>query len=449
MNWDYVFIGAGPASLVAAKLLSQSSPTSRILILEAGGSIVGRGCPGMRRNTCTSCSGDNCRVTMGVGGSSAGFGNKLCHFPASSGVLSLIPSELLPQVHHVVTGLYDSEVGLRSQFRAIPSGAMRRKFYSADALFRKQYASLLDGLLSEILERVELRCKTLVHEVLKRPDGFELRLASGDTVSASKLILGTGRAGHRFIRKTLASLGASCGENCADVGIRIEATTELFSDAFFYQDDPKFKFDHGSLGSSRTFCTCHGGSIVPVKFGSGFFADGAFVNAPTGVTNVALMVRSKELLTSDEIDDWCEAINIRSKRSLLLGELRAREGSLSPAEILDTVPIWPSDAHKSLMSELLDNVVGGKHIHMLEPTASEQVVRIYGPSVDLYWPSPALTPGFRTEIDGLSVIGDAAGVSRGIVQALASGAAWALVEAARIGLYDRHCSSQPDSSVAA
>jgi uncharacterized FAD-dependent dehydrogenase len=86
---------------------------------------------------------------------------------------------------------------------------------------------------------------------------------------------------------------------------------------------------------------------------------------------------------------------------------------------------------------------------MFDQASGEGVVRIYGPAIDLYWPSPVLSSGFRTQIDGLSVIGDAAGVSRGIVQALVSGAAWALVETAGMGLYGSNRAAQPDSSAAA
>ena len=384
---------------------------------------------------------------MGVGGSSAGFGNKLCRFPASSGVLSLIPSDFLQEVQDIVAARVGSDPDVGTEVATISSSVVQRKFYSADAVFRKRYASMLAGLLSALPDTVELRSGMRITDVHKVRSGFAVRLGSGEAVETPKLILGTGRTGHQFVRETFASLGVSYRENLADIGIRLEASTELFSDGFFYQDDPKFKFAHSQLGSSRTFCACRGGAIVPVKFGNGFFADGAFVNGPTEVTNVALMVRSNKTLVSEEIDKWCSAINTRSGRSLLLAELNMTGGP-SPREILDSVPIWPTQAHRSLMSELLDNVIDGKNVKMFEPTTSSETVRVYGPAVDLYWPSPALSTGFRTEVDGLSVIGDATGLSRGIVQAMTSGAAWALVETGRMAAYG-NTQANPSSSAAA
>ncbi|ABD88218.1 hypothetical protein [Rhodopseudomonas palustris] len=447
MNWDYVFIGAGPASLIAAGLLSKSQPGACILILEAGGTLKHRGCPGMRRRTCTDCSKSGCRVTMGVGGSSAGFGNKMCRFPASSETLSLVPQEVRLQVEDIIAQLLGRDPG-PPEVSEFPVGTVRRKFYSADVLFRSEYGALIAKLLAELSHSVELRSDAAVASVQKGAEGFELQLASGEKVKTSKLVLGTGRSGHKFIRRTLDSLGVSYVEAETDVGIRLEARTGLFSESFFYQNDPKFKVDHGELGTSRTFCACRGGHIVPVKFGNGFFADGAFVSGLSDVTNVALMVRSSQLLTSEQLDEWCRFVNVRSGQSLLLGEVSA-EGGPSAATILASVPVWPSDRHKSLMAELLDAVVAGKQVDMFGTSIPGEAVKIYGPAVDRYWPLPSLSTGFQTNVEGLSIIGDAAGLSRGIVQALASGVGWALVESVATGMLIDEVLTHPNSSKAA
>jgi uncharacterized FAD-dependent dehydrogenase len=50
---------------------------------------------------------------------------------------------------------------------------------------------------------------------------------------------------------------------------------------------------------------------------------------------------------------------------------------------------------------------------------------LYGPSIDNFWPRVALSSNFETSNPGLFVIGDSAGYSRGIYQALVAGRAWA------------------------
>jgi uncharacterized protein len=354
----------------------------------------------------------------------------------------------LPHVLELVA----SSTGTSTTTEEIPtigSGAAARKFYDSHVFFRREYRSLLGKLVSALPQNVKVRSEASVREVLQSGKDFDLRLGSGESVQTRNLILATGRAGHRFMRVALSSLGAAFHENSADIGIRLEATDGSFSERFFYQPDPKFKFRHGALGNSRTFCSCRGGSVVPVQFGKGFFADGAFLNRPTGVTNVALMVRSQKVLDAESIDSWCDSVNTTNGRTLLLGEVRLSTADTVATNILDTVPLWPSKVHRLLMKELLDNVVGGRHVDMFSWTAAERNVRVYGPCVDLYWPAPLLAEGFRTEVEGLSVIGDATGMSRGILQAMASGAAWALVEVGNAGMYNEHRAMQTDSMAAA
>src|ERR1700685_630225 len=216
MTWDYVFVGAGPATLTAAALLAESRSCS-ILILEAGGSFTKRGCPGLGRQTCTACSAD-CRVTMGVGGASAGFGNKLCEFPASSSLLSLIPQHLLPHVQNIVAAA--TGVATATEQEAATGAVLAtRKFYDVHVLSRTEYRSVLQELLSALPEKVKLRSEVHVRRVSRSGKDFELCLGSGERVLTRNLILAPGRAGHQFMRATLNSLGAAFHENNVDVGI--------------------------------------------------------------------------------------------------------------------------------------------------------------------------------------------------------------------------------------
>ena len=429
---DYVFIGAGPSTLAAVNTLSKIG-IENVLILDSGSTLTKRGCPGLRAKTCTSCFGEECRVTSGIGGASAGFGNKLCHFPASNGILALVPehfrSEVLNRMENLVGA---AELTSSSTANVLPlKGTAYRKMYDAEIIPKAAYQQMLSRLICSIGPNVSVRDNTTVIDINVDEKGqFDLQLNDSSFVTTPNLIIGTGRAGHRFLRPMLKKLGVAYHENSPDIGFRFEADTGLFSDGFFYQNDPKYKFTHGSLGTSRTFCTCKGGTIVPVKYGQGFFADGAFLDQPTNVTNLALMVRDNKGLSDSEIDEWCSSVNRKSQGYLLVSEIDLSghsEHDLVDA-VLNRMP-WPTDAHKALMAELLENIVLGRHVKMFDPSRGiDRKVRIYAPSVDHYWPSPALNQGSRTSISGLSIIGDANGVSRGIVQAIASGVGWAVLE---------------------
>ena len=435
MKSGYVFIGAGPSTLAAVNALAKADVGS-ILILDSGNQLSKRGCPGLRKKTCTACNGDACHVIEGIGGASAGFGNKMCHFPASDRVLSLIPDSVLPDVYRQVarlTGL--DELVSTSSCNVVPhKGVATRKLYPADILGKTAYQEIISRLVAGMCPAVTVRDNVTVLDVeITANQHFRLAVSDGSYVETANLVIACGRAGHRFLRPVFRKLGVTYKENSPDIGIRLEADTDLFNDQFFYQNDPKYKFTHRTLGSSRTFCACKGGTIVPVKYGQGFFADGAFLDEPSGTTNMALMVRDKAGLEDRQIDEWCSSVNAQSSGSLLVAEVDLMTGSEEnlTSAILDGMP-WPTETHQTLMAELLANIVLGRYIKMFAPGLNKNnKVRIFGPSVDLYWPAPVLYQGFRTTTYGVSVIGDATGMSRGIVQALASGTGWALLEAER------------------
>ena len=77
------------------------------------------------------------------------------------------------------------------------------------------------------------------------------------------------------------------------------------------------------------------------------------MNSLTGVTNIALIIRSNVALRSDEVDAWCKSLNDRSGGKLFLGELLIVNVRSSPNEVLDCIPRWPYEAHEVLMRELL------------------------------------------------------------------------------------------------
>src|SRR3712207_5538283 len=128
MTWDYAFIGAGPASMVAASSIASGS-AARVIVLEAGRPMRHRGCPGRKASNCTSCFGGLCHVTQGIGGSSAIFGNKLCHFPASEGVRELIGAPDLGAVNGAVAAIFD-RVEQQDRSNVVPrAGRRNRKVY--------------------------------------------------------------------------------------------------------------------------------------------------------------------------------------------------------------------------------------------------------------------------------------------------------------------------------
>src|SRR5258708_5355239 len=90
MKFPYIIVGAGFAGLSAARHLLDSG-LSDFLVVEEGDTVKRRICPGSNAATCVDCR-HGCDVTAGIGGANALHGNKLCYFPASSGIIANRPT---------------------------------------------------------------------------------------------------------------------------------------------------------------------------------------------------------------------------------------------------------------------------------------------------------------------------------------------------------------------
>jgi hypothetical protein len=429
MIWDWVFVGAGPANLAAANVLLDKGETN-ILILDKGNPLHRRGCPGRRSNTCAGCSGGTCHVEAGEGGSSAIFGNKLCYFPASSGIQDFFSDETIGIASEYLNVLL-SPIFRSGRLQDDRRLDQNRKQYNADIILRSDYRRLIEKLLYRPRENSVIRTNAGVADVeMLEGSGFGLILKNSGRIFAKRLILGCGRSGHEFTRSVMDKLGVRLAESTPDVGFRIEAPDRILNNSFFYQNDPKYKFKHALGGTSRTFCTCRGGAIIPVQLNNSVFADGAFLDEVTGRTNVAFMARSKSPISARDLEAWCTMVNNQASGRLLLGEVQL--GGIAQNrcanKIVDLIKEWPNDDHYQILVDLLRHTLFGKHPLIDFNASAEQAVRVFGPSIDQYWPSPLLTDGLGTGIKDLSILGDANGVSRGVVQALVSGASWAVLQ---------------------
>jgi uncharacterized FAD-dependent dehydrogenase len=306
-----------------------------------------------------------------------------------------------------------------------------RKDYRSDVLLRGDFEKLIRMLLAGPRHAGVLRLNTAITEIQRVADfGFKVFTSAGDVLEANRVVLGCGRSSHGFLRSVLTALRVRWAENCQDVGLRLEGPSDIFTRKLRYQGDPKYKVAHSTSGTSRTFCGCDGGIIVPVKFGKSYYADGAFGDQFTGRSNLAFMVRSQKPIAASELEKWCAGINASAGGSLLLGEvpLHGADTRRLVGTMVAMVPWWPSERHRAMISELLMLALGeGISLLRRQGTGSASV-RVFGPAIDLYWPKPELEWGLRTCIPGLFVLGDATGISRGFVQAILSGAAWALTQ---------------------
>ncbi|MDR1701042.1 MAG: hypothetical protein LBR68_07600 [Lachnoclostridium sp.] len=419
-NYKIIFIGAGISNLVAANALTDNGHRD-FLILEKGKKISERKCPIANVKGCHFCS-DACDVIEGIGGANALNGNKLCHFPASNSVRSNTQSATVYKADQYIKSVIPN--GGFTNLSKAPQQP-NQKFYQSDILTKNDFLGLINRLTTKICDKIIDRCDVI--KIVKKGNNFEILANDGQTYIAKKVVLGTGRSSHRFLLDFLNSNNLKYQSLSQDVGIRIEGGPDIFTSKYYYQNDPKFKFSYGGLGSGRTFCAHNLGKVVPVRYGDSFFADGAFGNISSGRNNIALMVRSQNPISTVVLENWCKTINNSAKCGLVLGEITLKHTRQVIDDIIRIIPLFPSSAHKELFYLFLNDIIDGEH-RILDVSANKpsKLLRIYGPAIDRYWIKPYIESDFSLSgCDGIYVVGDAAGLSRGFIQAMFSGFAWA------------------------
>lgn len=420
-KYKIIFIGAGVANLVAANRLLDYS-IADFIIIEQGDIIDNRKCTGEKLLSCKKCI-DGCSTLEGVGGANANNGNKLCYFPASSKISESFSlheiNTALKFLNNIAAPYFD--ICFNSNLTEQQSS---KKYYNSDVLSQGDFKNFIKKLTLRVQNKIIIN--TQVSDIDKINSSFEVKTTKGINFHCDKLVLGTGRSSYKFIKTQFERLSVKYSNQAQDIGIRIEAPKDSFTKEYYYQVDPKFKFEWTELGTARTFCAHNQGKVVPVRLGNAFFVDGAFGNSFGSNNNIALMVRTPEPLNDYEIEFWCQEINKYANDSLLIGKISLNQTSSKIIDnILSLIPSFPTKQHRQLMENLLFKLFNGEHKILNTEKDNQTFLTIYAPAIDRQWVAPKLNVDFSAESNNnLYILGDAIGKSRGFVQAMFSGAIW-------------------------
>lgn len=416
-NSKVIFIGAGVGNLLAANYLLRHG-VKDFVILEKGKDLKQRSCPCSEKYHCQNCS--SCSVTDGVGGANALNGNKICHFPASSGVVDFVGEDMVKPALNFISS-FSSIISKEHHERK--QGENHLKYYQSDILIRSDFADLIHNLTKDISDYIQRGVEVLKVSTLSK-EHFRVHTQS-EIYETNNIVFGTGRSSYSFLSQYLLENKYECRQLSQDVGIRIEGPRKLFSSKYYYQVDPKLKFVY-SNGIGRTFCAHNQGLVVPVKMGDSYYADGAFGNLSSEFNNIALMVRSNLPLTGARLEKWAKQINNSSSNGLLLGVVRVTSPKETICQIFKVINVFPSSVHADLFERLLNDLFIGEQSILDFSNSTGLELRIYGPAIDRYWVRPILNSDFSIKNNkNVYIIGDAAGLSRGFLQAMFSGYAWA------------------------
>ena len=443
--YDVIIIGAGPAGIFCALELLKH-PHLRVLMIEKGEDLDRRipgageeGAPNHRRAR---------SLTSGWGGAGALSDGKLTLSPEVGGLLAdLLPYEqveaLIQEVDEIYLGfgaperLYGADDdAMRDLARRASLAELRLVPAAIRHLGTERCLGIVRQMREEIGASAQVVTEMPVDQVLVEGGrAVGVRTRDGAEHRARCIVAAPGREGSAWLAEEAQRLGLSRADNPVDVGVRIEVPAEVMRPLSDVAYEPKLVFFSTLFDDKvRTFCMCPYGEVSTEFAGGVMTVNGhSFAGRRTANTNFAILVSKSFTEPFDDPIEYGKSIarlaNLLSGGILVqrLGDLEA--GRRSTAERLSRSVVTPTlasatpgDLNLVLPYRYVVDILEMLHaLDEVAPGVASRQTLMYGVEVKFYSNRLRLSPHMETEIPNLFACGDGAGVTRGLVQASASG----------------------------
>jgi len=447
-RYDVIIVGGGPAAIFAALELSQASELD-ILLIEKGRYIDNRNCPSRDTGSpCLPCS--PCNLVCGLGGAGAFSDGKLTLSSAVGGRLPSYLGEketeaLIRYVDEVYLkfGAPSKLYGVGREVDALRTRAKRAGLKLVAVPIRhlgtENCRSVLKAMWDYLSPHIESRLETMASSIIVEEGKVKgIRTEAGESFDCQYLILAPGREGSDWLAQEASRLELTMDINPIDVGVRVEVPAAIMEELTSVLYESKLEFQSKSFDDRvRTFCMCPGGEVIMETTGGSdpvITVNGhSYAERKTNNTNFALLVSTTFTKPFHQPIAYGKYL-ARLANILSGGVLVQRFGDLmqgrrsTPARIesgwvqptlTDTTP---GDLSFALPYRYLTGIVEMlQAMDKLAPGVGSPHTLLYGIEVKFYSSRPQLSPTLESEVSNLFAIGDGAGISRGLIQASASG----------------------------
>jgi uncharacterized FAD-dependent dehydrogenase len=445
--YDVIIVGAGPAGIFAALELAKH-PELKTLILEKGPSLDKRRCPSrISMVNCVRCR--TCAQLNGWGGAGAFSDGKLTLSTEVGGRLGeYLTQERLRELTSEVDQIYLDHGATpvlhgKGDVQALVNEASMAGLRLIPTPIRHLGTDECDKILSHIYDslrpKIDIRFNSSVTDIEKHNGQlWDVSTAKGQSFTAPNVVLAPGRDGHEWLTKVTKRLGLTFKNNPVDIGVRVEADAAVLEK--YTRELYEAKIEHFTPTFDdrvRTFCMCPNGEVTmemcdgedPVITVNGH----SNRLSKTGNTNFALLVSTNFTEPFHEPIAYGKYV-ARLANMISGGVLVQRLGDLLAGR-----RSTPSRMTKSTVRPTLKSAVPGDlsyvlpHRHLIDiletlealekiiPGVNSRNTLLYGIEVKFYSARLELDKSLQTRLPGLYAIGDGAGITRGLVQASASG----------------------------
>lgn len=445
MKYDVIIVGAGPAGIFSALELTEKN-NLKVLMLDRGQDINQRKCPANRGFECVNC--DPCTVLSGWGGAGAFSDGKLTLSTEVGGWLNqYVSNNELEELIKYSDGIYLKFGATQHTYGAEDerTDEIERKASLAGLKLIRQRirhmgtercAETLRKMRQELNGKVDFRPKSDVKGLIVKNNVIEgVETVGGEKILGKYVIVAPGRSGAEWLQAEAQALGLKTLNNPVDVGIRVEVLASVMEELTSVLYEPKLIYYSKSFDDQvRTFCVAPHGQVITESYDGVLTVNGqSYAEKKTENTNFAILVSTSFTEPFKEPIAYGKYV-ARLGNLLSGGVIVQRLGDLESGR-----RSTPERMARSVVTPTLKNATPGdlsfvlpyryladiremlQALDKLTPGLNSRDTLLYGIEVKFYSSRLQLSNSLETRIHNLFTIGDGAGVTRGLIQASASG----------------------------